>query len=100
MHGETKKWMHGAIVARSSDGSGGSLMQLPAADGDNEDMWFVVLIVFATMFLIQAAQFAWIVYLLRRIDVLEDGGPQAVADAPLVDDPAGKPRRRQLAAHA
>lgn len=63
-------------------------------------MWFVVLIVFVTMFLVQAAQFAWISYLLRRIDVLEQSGPQLVPDAPHVDDPAGKPRRRQLATHA
>jgi len=33
--------------------------------------WTVVLIVFVTMFLIQAAQFVWIEYLLHRIDVLE-----------------------------
>jgi hypothetical protein len=63
-------------------------------------MWLVVLIVFVTMFLIQAAQFAWIEYLLRRIDVLEQGGAELVADAPHVDDPAGQPGRRQLAAHA
>jgi len=63
-------------------------------------MWFVVLIVFVTMFLVQAAQFAWIEYLLHRIDVLEQGGPQAVTDSPLVHDPAGESRRGQLAAHA
>jgi hypothetical protein len=63
-------------------------------------MWLVVLIVFVTMFLIQAAQFAWIEYLLRRIDVLEQGGTELVAHAPHVDDPAGKTSRRQLAAHA
>ena len=62
-------------------------------------MWFVVLIVFVTMFLIQVAQFVWIEYLLHRIDVLE-GGPQPVPDAPDVHDPAGKPGRGQLAAHA
>jgi hypothetical protein len=62
-------------------------------------MWFVVLIVFVTMFVVQAAQFAWIAYLLRRIDVLEQSGPQLVADAPQVDDPARKAGRRQLAAH-
>jgi hypothetical protein len=63
-------------------------------------MWFVVLIVFVTMFAVQAAQFAWIAYLLRRIDVLESRGPQLVADAPHVDDPAGKAGGGQLAAHA
>ena len=63
-------------------------------------MWFVVLIVFATMFLIQVAQFVWIEYLLHRIDVLEEGGPQPVPDAPDVHDPAGQPRRGELAAHA
>ena len=52
-------------------------------------MWFVVLIVFVTMFVIQAAQFAWIEYLLGRIDVLEAGGPELVPDAPHVHDPAG-----------
>jgi len=62
-------------------------------------MWFVVLIVFVTMFVIQAAQFAWIEYLLRRIDVLE-ARPELVADAPHVHDPAGKPGRSELAAHA
>ena len=68
--------------------------------------WTVVLIVFVTMFLIQAAQFVWIEYLLHRIDVLEgDSGPshrrsQLVADAPHVDDPARQPRSRKLAAHA
>jgi len=63
-------------------------------------MWLVVLIVFVTMFLIQAAQFTWIEYLLRRIDVLERGGTELVPHAPHVDDPAGKPGRRQLAPHA
>jgi hypothetical protein len=63
-------------------------------------MWFVVLIVFVTMFVIQAAQFAWIEYLLRRIDVLEAGGTELVPDAPHVHDPAGQPGRGQLAAHA
>lgn len=71
-----------------------------AAVGDTHDMWFVVLVVFATMFVVQAAQFAWIEYLLRRIDALEQGGPEPVADAPLVHDPAGEARRGQLAAHA
>jgi hypothetical protein len=74
-------------------------MQLPRRPGDNEGMWFVVLIVFVTMFLIQAAQFAWIEYLLRRIDVLE-AGPELVPDTPYVHDPAGKPGRGELAAHA
>ncbi len=70
------------------------------------DAWTVVLIVFVTMFLIQAAQFVWIEYLLHRIDVLEgDAEPshrrsQLVADAPHVDDPARQPGRRKLAAHA
>ncbi len=63
-------------------------------------MWFVVLIVFATMFLIQVAQFVWIEYLLRRIDVLEEGWSEPVSDAPDVHDPAREPRRGQLAAHA
>lgn len=67
--------------------------------------WTVVLIVFLTMFAIQVAQFVWIEYLLRRIDVLEMDAPserraELVADAPLVDDPAGKPRRGKLAAQA
>jgi hypothetical protein len=51
--------------------------------------WTVVLIVFVTMFLIQAAQFAWIEYLLHRIDVLEDGGREP--------EPA---QRGKIAAHA
>lgn len=68
--------------------------------GDTDDVWFVVLIVFVTMFAVQAAQFAWIEFLLRRIDVLEQGGPEPVADSPHVDDPAGKAGRGQLAAHA
>jgi hypothetical protein len=63
-------------------------------------MWFVVLIVFVTMFIVQAAQFAWIEYLLRRIDVLEQTGPEPVPHAPHVDDPAGKAGSCQLAAHA
>jgi len=71
-----------------------------AAVGDTDDMWFVVLIVFVTMFAVQAAQFAWIEYLLRRIDVLEQGRPETVADSPLVDDPAREAGGRQLAAHA
>jgi len=68
--------------------------------------WFVVLIVFVTMFAIQVAQFIWIEYLLHRIDVLEGdaapsrGGPELVADTPHVDDPAWKTRRGKLAAHA
>jgi hypothetical protein len=62
-------------------------------------MWVVVLIVFLTMFAIQVAQFVWIEYLLHRIDVLEEGGPQLVPDAPLVHDPPREPRRGQLAAH-
>ena len=78
--------------------------------GDNESMsgsaWTVVLIVFLTMFAVQAAQFVWIEYLLHRIDVLEgDAEPSArraelVADAPDVDDPALKAGGRKLAAHA
>lgn len=43
----------------------------------SDGAWTVVLIVFVTMFLIQAAQFVWIEYLLNRIDVLEDGGREA-----------------------
>jgi hypothetical protein len=79
--------------------------------GDNEGMsteaWVVVLIVFLTMFAIQVAQFVWIEYLLHRIDVLEGDAPsdhirraELVPDAPLVDDPARKPRRSKLAAQA
>jgi len=52
-------------------------------------MWFVVLIVFVTMFVIQAAQFAWIEYLLRRIDVLEAGEPKLVPDGPQVGHQGG-----------
>lgn len=85
-------------------------MRRPAPLGDNEGMsteaWVVVLIVFLTMFAVQVAQFVWIEYLLHRIDVLEgdaepsDRRTKLVADAPLVDDPARKPRRRKLAAQA
>jgi hypothetical protein len=63
-------------------------------------MWMVVLIVFATMFLIQVAQFAWIEYLLHRIDVLEQDGAELVSHAPDVHDPAGQAGRGQLATHA
>ncbi len=51
--------------------------------------WTVVLIVFVTMFLIQAAQFVWIEYLLHRIDVLEGGDREP--------EPA---QRGKIAAHA
>jgi hypothetical protein len=68
------------------------------------EAWVVVLIVFLTMFAIQVAQFVWIEYLLHRIDVLEGDAPsdraELVPDAPLVDDPARKPRRRKLAPQA
>lgn len=86
-------------------------MQPGPAAVDNEamsgDAWTVVLIVFLTMFVIQAAQFVWIEYLLYRIDVLEGDaaepsgrGPELVPDAPDVDEPPRKPGGRKLAAHA
>ena len=105
--------MHADMVDGASDGYGGpsglTPMRPGRAPGDNEGMsgtaWTVVLIVFLTMFAIVVAQFLWIEYLLHRIDVLEGDepsrrGPEPVPDAPHVDDPAGKPRRGQLAAHA
>jgi len=86
-------------------------MRSGPAVADNEDMsgdaWTVVLIVFLTMFVIQAAQFVWIEYLLHRIDVLEGDTaepsgrrPELVPDAPHVDEPPRKPGGRKLAAHA
>ena len=40
--------------------------------GMTRDAWIVVLIVFVTMFAIQAALFTWVEYLLHEIDLLDE----------------------------